>query len=205
MKIIDISWPITEDMTEYKDRRSVSVKTLSIDDPYVHESIFCFKSHVGTHIDAPKHFIKGGKALDQLQLDATIGQCQVIDMMQVEDKITQQDVASISIQAPIVLFKTKNSLLKVTDPFKVNFVYVASDAAEYLVAQNIKAVGIDYLGIERNQPDHETHKAFLSHDIPIIEGLRLEHVEPGLYQLFCLPLRIMNVDASPARAVLYSE
>ncbi len=202
MKIIDISWPITEDMTEYKDRRSVSIKTLSIDDPYIHESIICFKSHIGTHIDAPKHFVKGGKSLDQLPIDATVGQCQVIDMMHVDNKITQQDVEVILIKAPIVLFKTKNSLLSPTAPFDYNFVYMAADAAEYLAEQNIKAVGIDYLGIERNQPDHETHKAFLSRDIPIIEGLCLKHVEAGEYQLFCLPLRVMNVDAVPARAVL---
>ncbi len=102
----------------------------------------------------------------------------------------------------IILFRTKNSDLAPTAAFDYEFVYLREDAARYLVNKRVRAVGIDYLGIERNQPAHETHTALLSADIPIIEGLRLAEVAEGHYQLVCLPLAIVGLEASPARAIL---
>ena len=63
-------------------------------------------------------------------------------------------------------------------------------------------MGIDYLGIERNQPHHETHRAFLENNIVILEGLRLQDITPGSYELICLPLALQEIDAAPARAIL---
>ena len=83
--------------------------------------------------------------------------------------------------------------------------YVNASAARYLVEQSIRAVGIDYLGIERNQPDHETHKAFMQRNIPIVEGLRLEQVPSGTYFLWCLPLKMPGLDGAPARALLIEQ
>jgi len=100
------------------------------------------------------------------------------------------------------LFKTKNSALKNNAPFDPEFIYLDKTGAKYCVEQKIKAVGIDYLGIERNQPGHETHALLLENNIGIIEGLRLAHAEADQYFLICLPLLIPGADASPARAIL---
>ena len=89
--------------------------------------------------------------------------------------------------------------------FHYNFVYVDKSAAEYLVQIKSVAIGIDYLGIERDQPQHDTHALLLQNNIPIIEGLRLGHVKPGYYTLMCLPLLIPGLDAAPARAILIED
>ena len=72
-------------------------------------------------------------------------------------------------------------------------------------SKKIKAVGIDYLGIERNQPDHETHTILMKHEIGIIEGLRLSHVEPQRYFFLCLSLPVVGLEAAPARAILVHQ
>ena len=71
-----------------------------------------------------------------------------------------------------------------------------------LVKKKIKTVGVDYLGIERNQPKHETHTLILGNEIAIIEGLRLEEATEGDYILYCLPLAVKGLEAAPVRAVL---
>ena len=74
-----------------------------------------------------------------------------------------------------------------------------------LASRKIKGVGIDSLGIERNQPDHATHKILLGNGIHILEGLRLKNVKEGEYTLIAAPLNIKNVEASPVRALLVEE
>jgi len=98
--------------------------------------------------------------------------------------------------------KTKNSF---SDDFDYNFVYLSGDAAKYLVSKKIIGVGIDGLGIERNQPTYDTHKSLLSNKVMILEGLRLKEVLEGSYKLIILPLKIANVEASPARAILIED
>jgi len=205
-KIIDISWPITPDMTTYKNRNDVTCnqyKTYEQDG--VRESHWSASLHTGTHVDAPAHFLKDGAPIDAYELSQLSGWACVIDYCHVSSVITADDIAEDDVMADtITLFRTKNSQKKPTDSFDTTFVYLDATAADKLVASRVKAVGIDYLGIERDQPQHETHKTLLSHHIPIIEGLRLAHVPPGMYHLWCLPLLMPGADAAPARAVLQS-
>lgn len=207
MKIIDISWPISDEMTTYKNKDNVliqSTKTYEAD--VVRETTLTIHSHTGTHIDAPSHFIKDGLSIDQLDPLCCSGSAQVIDMTRVSDCITKDDLITITIKSDhIILFKTKNSALSPTASFNYNFIYVDASAASYLAEQSIRAVGIDYLGIERNQPQHETHLTFMQHNIPIIEGLRLQDVQAGIYTLWCLPIKIPGLDGAPARALLIQE
>lgn len=204
MKIIDISWPISEKMTAYKDVRSIKLNhTKNIEKDGVSEWLVSMSNHTGTHVDGPAHFLSDGKTVDNVDLSKLVGPCRVLDCTSFSERITANDLTSFNIKAgEIILCKTTNSLKNVNDPFLYNFVYLDHSAAQYLVSRNIKAIGIDYLGIERNQPDHETHKAFMYLDIPIIEGLRLGQVTPRGYFLCCLPLSIGGVDSAPARAIL---
>ncbi len=207
MIIIDISWPISESMTGYKDRMSVhfeQLKTFSKDQ--VRSSRITLDSHTGTHIDAPAHFLSDGKTIDQIDRGIIIGECTVLDFMEVTDGVTKSDLEKKKIkEGDIVLLKTKNSSLGLDAAFDKNFIYLEKSGAQYLVEKKIKAVGIDYLGIERNQPDHETHTILMKHEIGIIEGLRLSHVEPQRYFFLCLSLPVVGLEAAPARAILVHQ
>ncbi|NRB21310.1 cyclase family protein [Candidatus Dependentiae bacterium] len=207
MIIIDISWPISESMTGYKDRMSVhfeQLKTFSKDQ--VRSSRITLDSHTGTHIDAPAHFLSDGKTIDQIDRGIIIGECTVLDFMEVTDGVTKSDLEKKEIkEGDIVLLKTKNSSLGLDAAFDKNFIYLEKSGAQYLVEKKIKAVGIDYLGIERNQPDHETHTILMKHEIGIIEGLRLSHVEPQHYFFLCLSLPVVGLEAAPARAILVHQ
>ncbi len=206
-KIIDISWPITEDITTYKNRKFVSITPIrKFETDGVRESTITLWSHTGTHIDAPAHFLSDGATIDAIDLRSVVGACRVLDLTSIEDHITVADLERHEIQAgEIVLLKTKNSQSPVAAPDNMDFVYLDGAAAEYLVKCGVRAVGTDHLGIERGQPKHETHIALLGTGVIIIEGLRLAHVEAGKYFLCCLPLAIQGGDAAPARAILLAD
>lgn len=207
MKIIDISWPITANMTEYKDRKSVRIEPIKqFERDGVRETMLTMHNHTGTHVDAPSHFVRNGGTSETILLDALIGICRVLDLTHVTECITQKDLAEFDIRAgERILLRTKNSLKSPTDAFDPTFVYVRKDAAQMLADLKIACVGIDYLGIERNQPGHETHIILLEANVTVIEGLRLGAVVPGAHQLCCLPLNIPGIDGAPARALLISN
>lgn len=204
MNIIDISWPISLDITAYKDRKIVNITyTKTFERDHARESIITLGSHTGTHIDAPSHFLADGHSIHQVALEATCGPCVVLDCTNIEEAITDTDLKHHVIeQGARVLLKTRNSTLAATAPFNYSFIYLAASGAEYLASKNIRGVGIDYLGIERQQPNHETHEILMRAGITIIEGLRLAHVQEGEYTLWCLPLSVQGLEAAPARAVL---
>ena len=207
MKIIDISWPISEKMTEYKNRKTVArVHTKVFETDGARESTIAMHLHSGTHVDAPAHFLRDGASIEQLPPSHYIGPCRVLDLTNVQEKITAADLNTYALHAhEIILLKTKNSALTTDAPFNPGFIYLDASGARYFAEIKVKTVGIDYVGIERNQPNHETHVTLLTHSIGIIEGLRLAHVEPGSYFLICLPLLIPGADAVPARAVLLTH
>jgi arylformamidase len=200
--MIDISWPIFGTMTTYKNRNDVLVVHMLSDD--MRESNLLCHTHSGTHVDAPAHLFKDGKTVDKIALDLLCGQAVVIDCSEVQDAITAdylKKYIELFDKTVRVLLKTKNSAQAINAPFDYNFVYLAACGARLLVEHGVRLVGIDYLGIERNQPGHPTHNTILAQGI-IVEGLRLLHVQSGMYELFCLPLLITGADGAPARAFL---
>ena len=167
------------------------------------ETNITLSSHTGTHVDAPSHFIRDGKTIDQIELSSIIGPCKVFDMSVVTDGITRDHVENLDISAgDIVLFKTTNSATQPTDKFTPHFIYLEVSGAQCLMQRKVRAVGIDYLGIERSQQGHLTHQELFKSNITIIEGLRLNAIKQGKYFLCCLPLYTIGLEAAPARAVL---
>lgn len=207
INIIDISWPISQNMTAYKDRTVVTIThTKTWEQDSAREALVTLGTHTGTHVDAPPHFMEFGPTIDQINLSKLVGSCTVFDMTHVQDCIGAQDLKQCDLQEnQIILFKTKNSMLDSDARFNPAFVYLSESGAVLLAKKNVKAVGIDYLGIERGQPGHETHLRLLEKNIPIVEGLRLEHVNPGNYFFCCLPLALQGLEAAPARAVLLQQ
>ena len=205
MKIHDISLEISEDMAVYKDnpnKKPVITITRTIKDGS-NESKISLESHTGTHADAPYHMIQSGKRIDELALNSFIGKCIVLDFTKIkktEDSIKESDLKNKKIKKnDIVLLKTKT---KIENKFDYNYVYLGKSGASYLASKKIKAVGIDSLGIERSQTEHDTHKILFESNISIVEGLNLTKIKQGRYFFIGLPLKIKNGDASPIRAVL---
>lgn len=166
------------------------------------ESKLGIYAHTGSHVDAPYHILQNGKTIEKISLDKFMGKAVVLDFTKVKNCITKNHFKNIRLNVnknDIVLLKTKNNADK---KFNYGFTYLEKSGAGYLVSKKIKAVGIDSLGIERNQPNHETHKILLKNNIPIFEGLDLSKVKQGRYFFHGLPLKIKKGDASPVRAVL---
>ncbi len=169
-------------------------------------SVYSLGAHTGTHVDAPLHFIKGGTPIDKVPLDPFVGPARVIDC---SPEATAIDAAELNKHdwkgSKRILFRTRNSRNGwMTDPvFHEDFTYVAPDAARLLAAGGVVLVGIDYLSLEKfHSPEPQAHLALLSKGIPVIEGLSLQQVSPGDYDLVVLPLRIVGHEAAPARAIL---
>jgi arylformamidase len=103
-----------------------------------------------------------------------------------------------------ILFKTRNSSrCWKTNGFVKDFVYISQEAAAHLVERGVQTVGVDYLSVGGFFKDGvETHVIMLGAGVWILEGLNLEKVKPGRYELVCLPLRIAGCDGAPARAIL---
>src|ERR1700687_4022165 len=119
MKAIDISWPLSSRTTTYKDKKDITIETTKLfENDGVRESCVTLGAHIGTHIDAPAHFIKNGPSIDQMELEHTMGECKVLDFTDVDDKITDEHLAMYDIDyEDIILLKTKNSALKPDAPF----------------------------------------------------------------------------------------
>lgn len=207
MKIYDISWPISQATTEYKNKGTIQLAAVkSFERDGVRDSVITFGTHTGTHVDAPAHFLKDGKTIDEISLDRLIGGAVVIDLVTVVENISEDDLKRHEFhEGDIVLFRTANSAAGVTDEYNRDFIYLDPSGARYLVEKKVKAVGIDYLGIERGDAGHTVHTTLMQADIAIIEGIRLYHVQPGVYFMICLPLAIIGLDAAPARAILMTE
>jgi arylformamidase len=159
--------------------------------------------HAGTHVDAPYHFVADGDTVDRLPLEILVGKARVV-AVQSRDAVRRADLEETDLTDDLrVLIKTRNSGQLKNGQFQEDFVYLDPDAATYLVDQGIKLVGIDSLSIEKfGSKDFAAHHALLGAGVVVVEGLDLSDVEPGEYDLTCLPLRLVGADGSPARVIL---
>jgi len=163
--------------------------------------------HTGTHMDAPLHLIAKGKSIDQMPLDTTIGPARVIEIVD-KESIKAEELKQYRIKrGERILFKTRNSQrCWQTDTFVADYVYITRGAAHFLADAGVILIGIDYLSVgspldpEKTLPD--THQILLGAEIWLIEGLNLSAVSVGNYNLICLPLKLMQTEGSPARALL---
>jgi arylformamidase len=208
--IYDLSVPISSELPTYPSDPGIQIKDWSsfAKGDNVNVSALSFGAHTGTHVDAPAHFIEGAKKVELLELEVLIGEAEVIEVP--EDRLTiDADFVAKNCASGTkrILFKTRNSAFWAGDntDFRTDFTYLELQAAQWLADRGVKLVGIDYLSIEKfHSLDHAVHRALLSHEAIILEGLNLAHVPAGKYELICLPLRLRSHlgDGAPARAVL---
>lgn len=203
---IDVTKPIVAGMVHWPSDDPISVvrKLDMAKGDAVNLSTITMGAHSGTHMDAPLHFIKDGKSIDEIPFEATVGLARIVE---IRDPvcIKLDDVAGLGIkEGERILFKTRNSNTDwLQKDFMEDYVYVSLDSARYLADRKVQTVGIDYLSVGGYKADNQgTHSYLLDAGIWLIEGLDLSKVGPGNYQMICLPLRLQGMEGSPARAIL---
>lgn len=161
--------------------------------------------HVGTHIDAPYHFSMAGATVDKIALEKLVGPAVVVCFPDAK-VITVDNLENLFLPEKVsrILFRTENSNLweKGINEFRRDYVALTSGAASWLVDKGFSLVGIDYLSIQRYSDNTTTHKILLENNVIILEGLNLANIEPGTYELVCLPLKLKGAEGAPARAIL---
>jgi len=162
--------------------------------------------HLGTHVDAPRHFINAGSAIESLPLDVLTGPCYVVQLPDGVEAITAEMLERMELTFDFkrILFGTRNShwWVKGESKFQTDFVAITEDGAEWLVKRGVQLVGVDYLSVAPYDDSVPTHTILLKAGIVIVEGLNLSQISRGFYDLYCLPLKIAGSDGAPARAIL---
>lgn len=206
MKIIDISVPIDDKLPLWPNAITPQcTKHMSLDTGHVcNDSSIHFGLHAGTHIDAPLHFVRAGKSIDKMPLEIFTGPVFVAHLPKVKE-ISAADLEKLKISKNTtrILFKTSNSSLWSKGPvFEKNYVGLTESAAKWLVKRKIVLVGVDYLSIAKFDEAVQVHKILLGKGVALLEGINLNKVKSGLYQLVCFPIKIGEQEAAPVRAVL---
>jgi len=206
MRIHDISMPIRSGGLVYPGNPPIEISSQQAISrgAGANVSAVSLGSHTATHVDAPKHFIDDGETVDALSLEKLVGRARLIAL---DDSVLSIGAAELERHdigdQTRLLMRTRNSALVSRSEFVRDYTYLAPDGADYLVARGIQLVGVDYLSIEQfRSGHHRTHRALLSNDVVIIEGLMLGGIVAGDYDLICLPLRLEGLDGAPARAIL---
>jgi arylformamidase len=161
-----------------------------------------FCAHIGTHVDAPLHRVRGGGTVDALDLHTLVGPAFVADLTDVASEISAQEMERRNVPAGVkrLLFKTRNGELWQRPEFQQDFVALNGDGARWVVEHGIQLVGMDYLSADVFLTD----TVLLESKVIIVEGMVLSAIEQGWYTLICLPIRLQGADGAPARAVLVS-
>ncbi|MGH8059423.1 MAG: cyclase family protein [Candidatus Entotheonellia bacterium] len=205
LDIIDISLPISPGMTVWPGDPIPALEpitTLTRDG--VQTSRLTLGTHTGTHLDAPRHFLAGGRTIDQLDLATLLGPCHVIEIPPDSPDITSDSLRPFTlIPQARVLLKTGNSRRPTPQAFTRDFVALDPTAADYLCAQRVRLVGIDGPSVDAwAADDFPCHRRLLADGILILENLVLRHVPPGEYDLIAVPLNLQGADGCPVRALL---
>lgn len=158
--------------------------------------------HVGSHADAPSHYHSKGLSIDQVDVKRYLGRCQVVRVKALEgERILPLHLKDESIRASRVLFATGS--YSNPNEWNPNFNSLSYELIEDLAGKGVELVGIDTPSVDpHDSKSLECHQAIFEKDMSILEGLVLDDVPTGLYQLIALPLKLENAEASPVRAIL---
>jgi arylformamidase len=207
MAIYDISLPISESLVVWPGDPGIRItQPFHLDrGDAATVTRLDMGAHTGTHVDAPAHFIAGGSGVDELDLDVLVGPALVVLALEV-DALSADALDGLEIPPGTerVLFRTRNSerWARGELEFAEDFVAITEGGARWLVERGVRLVGIDCLSVGPFSAPASPHRILLRAGVIPLEGLNLSGVTPGVYQLVCLPLRIVGADGAPARAIL---
>jgi arylformamidase len=204
---IDVSVPIRDGMAHWPNNPPIELARIKdmADGASSNNSKLSLGVHSGTHVDAPNHFVPGKGGVETLPLDALVGEARVIEI----DDPVHVTAAALQ-QAGVttgerILLKTRNSPHAWQSPtFVEDAVHLSTEAAEWLAANKIMTVGIDYLSVGgyRAKNGLAVHHALIGAGVTIIEGLDLTRAPAGRCDLVCLPLLLAGCDGAPARVIV---
>jgi len=197
----DVSVPIRPDMHVYHGNPGVRLERHQsiADGAHANVSLLELGVHSGTHVDGALHFIDGAAGTESLPLEALVGPVEVVEATSVEGDLDEAALAALDLpRADRLLLKTTNSALWEQPSFSQDFVRLTGSGARYLIDRGVRLVGIDYLSIG----DEDAHRELLGAGVVAVEGVDLRDVEPGSYELICLPIALEGSDGAPARAIL---
>lgn len=208
MKIIDLTHEICSDMPVFPGTEPPIIKRANtFEKDGFREAKITMYSHTGTHIDAPAHMLENGENLDDLGIDHFIGNAIVLDysnlethlidvqkLMPYEDKIKKVE---------FIIIKTDWSKYWGEKRYFEDFPALTEEAADWLAKFSLKGIGIDAISIDSiNSKSFSVHKILLSKKILIIENLtNLDSINDEFFVLSILPLKNMDADGSPVRAI----
>jgi arylformamidase len=205
MKLIDVTVPIDAHLPVYPGNTPFSIEAIKriANGDSSNVSTLHLSAHTGTHVDAPRHFFDEAPGVEALPIELLFGRTRVVEIP-TRKSIGPADLAAFDLSEDVrVLFKTTNSRLWGSSEFRTDYIGITEAGARHLVEQGVKVVGVDYLSVEEfKKPGAPAHHALLGGGTIVIEGLNLRDVEPGTYEMFCLPLRVVGVDGAPARVIL---
>jgi arylformamidase len=205
-RLIDISMPVSSGTPAWPGSpgaRTRQLKSLAEGDE-ANASLVEMDVHTGTHLDAPSHMLRDGQTIEQYDLEVGMGAATVADTG-AADAIDAEALASLGLPDDCrrLLLRTQNSRRpELRHRFSPDYAALTLSGAEWVVEHGLALVGIDYLSIQLFDDPTETHHVLFRAGITILEGLRLETVQPGAYELLCLPLLLSEAEAAPTRAVL---
>lgn len=188
--------PVWPGDTEFKFERTWQME----DGSPVNVGRMTMSTHSGTHGDAPLHYCADGMDAAGMELDPYIGECLVVDARGVSGAIDVADLPHLD-SVDRVLFRTFDAFPH--EQWRADFTPISAEAIDWLALQGVKLVGTDAPSVDQQESKTmDAHKAVLRHDMRILEGLVLDDVPEGRYELIALPLKIAGGDAGLCRAIL---
>ncbi len=203
MRIHDISQPLGERTATWPGDRPVELAwTLRMDrGDSVNVAALATSVHAGTHVDGFMHVTRDGETAAQMPLDAYVGHCLVVDVAG-RDEVSLSDIAHLDLGGvERILFRTRNMVDEMRFPER--FAHISPPLARRLGEAGMRLVGTDAPSVDPvDSKTLDAHHAFVRGRVAILENVVLTDVEPGTYTLVALPLRLVEADSSPVRAVL---
>jgi arylformamidase len=167
----------------------------------VHVSRMTMTTHLGAHTDAPSHYDPAGATIDQVALAPYIGPCRVIDCVGVARVEAEDIAAALDAVPPRVLLRTYDKAPQ--ERWDERFAAVSPAAIELLASKGVLLVGTDAASLDpQDSKTLDAHHAVRANGMAILEGVVLDAVPAGDYELIALPLKLAGMDASPVRAIL---
>lgn len=205
MRFIDITLPLSSELPVYPGNPRFMLEPVKriADGGSSNVSLLHLGTHTGTHVDAPRHFFDQGMGVEALPLDILMGRTRVVEVS-TRRGIGPEALAGVDLHEDIrILIRSPNSALWRAREFSADYAFLTEAGARHLVDHGVKLVGTDYLSVEEfKKPGAPAHHVLLAAGTIIIEGLNLMDVEPGIYDMTCLPLPVVGSDGAPARVVL---
>lgn len=206
MSWVDLTHPLSERTPTWEDAELFQRETVCEIDAQstVRVSRISMSTHNGTHLDAPAHFLSNGRLVEDLSLESLVGPAWVAETGQaVLLDAPLLESLGIPAAAKRIVFKTTNTSRRLMDDpmFARDYVGLDVSGAQWLVDRGVVLVGLDYLSVQAYEASDDTHRILLAKDTILVEGLVLDSVATGWWDLVCLPFLGRDLDGAPARVI----